>query len=167
MNAERPVKDIMSTQLVTVYPNASAKEVFDIFNNHNFHHLPVVEKGELLVGIISKEDFFKVSYILPQQTTGKTWTEKQYQSLTAKDFMTTYPMTLDPDDTIGLAADIFLSNKFHALPVVEDNQLLGIITSHDLLRYGYDYPQEQEHNSLNTNEMFETDAFREDDNDIF
>ena len=46
-------------------------------------------------------------------------------------------MQLEPDDTIGLAADIFLANKFHALPVVEDERLVGIVTTHDLLKYSF------------------------------
>jgi CBS domain-containing protein len=138
MNTERAISEIMTNGLVTVYPDTSAKKVLDIFKQNEFHHIPVVEKGEMLVGIISKEDFFRVSYILSQQTTGKTWTEKEYESMTAKEFMTEYPMTLAPEDTIGLAADIFLNNKFHALPVVEDQRLVGIVTSHDLLRYGFD-----------------------------
>lgn len=137
MNTERTIREIMTTDLVTVKPHTNAKEIYDIFKQHEFHHLPVVEHGEVLAGIISKEDFFRVSYLISNQTTGKTWTEKHYESLQAKDFMTTYPMTLDPEDTIGLAADIFLSNKFHALPVVEDHQLVGLITTHDLLHYGF------------------------------
>lgn len=51
--------------------------------------------------------------------------------------MTPYPIQLDPDDSIGLAIDIFLANKFHALPIVEDGALLGIVTTHDLLEYAF------------------------------
>lgn len=137
MNTERAISEIMTSSLVTVYPDTSAKEVYDIFKKNEFHHVPVIEKGEILVGIISKEDFFRVSYILSQQTTGKTWTAKEYGAMTAREFMTEYPMTLDPEDTVGLAADVFLNNKFHALPVVEDQRLVGIVTSHDLLKYSF------------------------------
>jgi acetoin utilization protein AcuB len=51
--------------------------------------------------------------------------------------MTPEPIVVDPDDSIGLAADIFLVNTLHALPVVEDNRLVGIITTHDLLKYAF------------------------------
>ncbi len=167
MNPERSVSEIMTTQLVTVSPDTKAKEVYEIFKEHDFHHVPVVEKGEVLLGIISKEDFFKVSYILSQQTTGKTWTENQYQSLTAKDFMTNYPMTLDPEDTIGLAADIFLSNKFHALPVVEDFRLVGIITSHDLLRYSFNSSYvDSEFESGEEPDLFAKEE-KDDENELF
>lgn len=137
MNTDKAIKEIMTTDLVTVRPDETAVRVKEIFEKNGFHHIPVVDKGESLVGIISKEDFFKVSYILSLKTTGPSWSEREYNSLQAKDFMTSYPMSLDPDDSIGLAADIFLSNKFHALPIVEDQQLLGLVTTHDLLKYSF------------------------------
>jgi predicted transcriptional regulator len=49
-------------------------------------------------------------------------------------------MQLDPDDTVGLAADIFLVNRFHALPVVDGVDLVGIVTSHDLIALAYGSP---------------------------
>lgn len=137
MNADTAIREIMTTNLVTVAPSESAKRIKEIFESNGFHHIPVVDTGENLVGIISKEDFFKVSYILSMQTTGRSWSEKEYESLRAGDFMTKYPLFLDPDDTIGLAADIFLANKFHALPIVEDGQLLGLVTTHDLLKFSF------------------------------
>jgi len=61
----------------------------------------------------------------------------------ARDIMTAAPLFLDPDDTVGLALDIFLANKFHALPVVEDNILMGILTTHDILAYSINNFEEE------------------------
>ena len=138
MNANKPIKEIMTKKLITVGPDTSAQEIKSIFSKYDFHHIPVLDKGEALVGIISKEDFFKVSYVLSMQTTGKTWSENEYKTLLAKDFMTHYPLSLDPEDSVGLAADIFMANKFHALPIVDDNQLVGLVTTHDLLKFSFD-----------------------------
>lgn len=140
MDTIKPVKDIMTTNLVTVYPNATASEVKGIFNKYSFHHIPVVDQGGKLLGMISKEDFSKIAYVLSLNTSGKTFSALKYQSLEARDFMTKYPLSLDPDDTIGLAADIFMANKFHALPIVEDDELLGLITTHDLLMFSFSSP---------------------------
>ncbi len=138
MKADKPIKEIMTTDLVTVSPTTRVSVIKDIFDQHDFHHLPVVEKGEELAGIISKEDFFKLSYVLSLTTSGQTYSEKEYDNLMAKDIMTKFPLSLDPDDTTGLAADIFLANKFHALPIIEDGRLIGLITTHDLLRFSFD-----------------------------
>lgn len=146
MNPNNPVSSIMVTQLTTVRPSDPISVVQDIFKRNSFHHLPVLENGGKLVGMISKEDYFRVTYLLSLTTTGKTFTHLEYDRLTAADLMTKYPISLDPDDSIGLAADIFLANKFHALPIVEDEVLLGLITTHDLLQYGFDSPIMEEGN---------------------
>lgn len=130
----------MTKNLVTVPPTATASEIKSIFNKYSFHHLPVVDAAGRLQGIISKEDFSKVAYVLSLNTSGKTFSTFKYQSLEASDFMSKYPLSLDPEDTIGLAADIFLANKFHALPIVEDDELLGLVTTHDLLLYSFSSP---------------------------
>lgn len=137
MNTDRAIKEIMTTKLVTVLPDAAIDDVKKIFDKHTFHHIPVVDAGKALQGIITREDFLKLFYMLAKNTAGKTYSEKEYKSLKAKDVMTEYPVALEPEDTIGLAADIFLANRFHALPILDDDILVGIVTTHDLLSYSF------------------------------
>lgn len=68
---------------------------------------------------------------------GETICQEMYKDMIAEDIMTRDPLIIEPADTIGLAADIFRANALHALPVVEDGELVGIVTSHDLLTYAY------------------------------
>jgi CBS domain-containing protein len=138
MKANTAIREIMTTSLVTIKPDTPINVIQDIFRENDFHHLPVLEQGAKLVGIISKEDIFKLSYVLSMQTTGRSYSVKEYQTLPARDIMTRFPLSLDPEDSIGLAADIFMANKFHALPIVEDGQLLGMVTTHDLLAFSFD-----------------------------
>jgi acetoin utilization protein AcuB len=140
MNPSIAIREIMTKELVTVRPETAAEKIERVFEEHSFHHLPVVSEGNKLEGIISREDFLKVAYVLSLNTGGRTYTEKEYDRLRARDFMTKYPMALDPDDTIGLAADIFLANKFHALPITEDGELQGLVTTHDLLKHSFKSP---------------------------
>ena len=137
MNPDNPIKEIMSTSLVTVSPESRISEILEIFKKNEFHHIPVIEPGEKLAGIISREDCFKFAFFLSMNTSGETYSENEYGHLTAREMMTAYPVALDPDDSIGLAADIFLANKFHALPIIDEEALVGIVTTHDLLNYGY------------------------------
>jgi len=127
----------MTTDLITIDKKVNGVEIKEKFNTYPFHHLLVVDSDNRLAGIISKSDFYRFAYNLSQQTTGKTWSKKKLASLTAKELMTRTPYTLDPDDTVGLAADLLLSNKFHAIPVVEVDELVGILTTFDLLAHGY------------------------------
>jgi len=160
MKLNNAIRDIMTTNLVTVKKETSVTTVQEIFKKYNFHHLPVLDASNRLVGIISREDYFKLYNNLAKNTTGRTWTKKEVGCLKAQNIMSEYPMTLDPDDAIGLAGDIFLANKYHALPIVEDEKLLGIITVHDLLAYSFGQAKEpMEENEFKDNgtlESFET-----------
>jgi CBS-domain-containing membrane protein len=146
MNPNLPIKTIMTKKLVTLKAEATLDSIRRAFEGSNFHHLPVTgERGELN-GIISREDYTRVSHLLGiQQSAGMA-------KLCAGDIMTRYPMQLEPEDTIGLAADIFLANRFHALPVIEDGQLVGMVTSHDLLSYCFTSPVERDVQLVNYQE---------------
>ncbi len=144
MNPNITVQEIMTTNPVTVQQDSSLNSLREMFAKHSFHHLPVTGSHGELVGIISREDFYKVAYVLSIESVKLVNTKAHFQHLTAEDIMTKYPLQLGPDDTIGLAADIFLANKFHALPIVEDGQLVGIVTSHDLLAHCFASPLGEE-----------------------
>ena len=144
MNPNITVQEIMTTNPVTVQPDTSLNSLREMFAKHSFHHLPVTgPRGELL-GIISREDFYKVAYVLSIEASRSANTKAHFQHLSAEDIMTKYPLQLGPEDTIGLAADIFLANKFHALPIVEEGQLVGIVTAHDLLAHCFASPLGEE-----------------------
>jgi len=138
MNTSKPISSIMSTDLITVKEMDRLVTIEQKFKTHLIHHLPVVDENAALVGIISKADMLHIARMIEQDASGTTYIAKVYDSWTAARIMTAQPLTLDPDDTIGLAADIFLQNQFHAIPVIEDYRLVGIVTSHDLLKYAYE-----------------------------
>ncbi len=139
MDASLPVSDIMTRDLVTIKPDAGIEEIHDLFENNTFHHIPVTEKGKL-VGIISKSDYHKIRHMIAITWSGEAVVQDLYKDICAGDIMTREPLRIEPDDSIGLAADIFLVNALHSLPVVEQDQLVGIVTSHDLLAYAYKEP---------------------------
>lgn len=143
MNPNLPIQSIMTSELVTVKANEPLPIIRAIFDKHKFHHLPVIGESGNLLGIISREDFHKVAYVLSIDGDRGFDSLRKFEVLVAEDIMTKYPLHLDPDDTIGLAADIFLANKFHALPIVEDGKLVGMVTSHDLLAYSFNSPVEE------------------------
>lgn len=138
MNPDTPISHIMTTDLVTVESDTRLHKIRQIFEQYKFHHLPVLEYGKL-VGIISKSDFYRLHFASNHKASNGQ-NEADVHRETARDLMTQFPMHLDSDDTIGLAADIFLANRFHALPVVDGGELVGIVTSHDLISYAFGYP---------------------------
>lgn len=137
MNTEKTINDIMTRQLVTVSPDDTFTDVKALFDKNDFHHLLVVEDSQKLIGIISREDVWRTAYHVSFLTTGQKFTRNWYNDYQVKHIMTKNPISIDPEDTLGLAADIFQANKFRALPVVDGEELVGIVTPFDLLKYAF------------------------------
>lgn len=132
------VSSIMTHTLITVTPNTTAKKVMDIFETHNIHHLPVLE-GSKLVGIISEVDILKITHSigLLHSKVDIEMNEKILNSVLAEEIMTSDTFTVESDDSLSTAAVLFSANKFHALPVVEGGNLVGVLTTFDLIEHAY------------------------------
>jgi CBS domain-containing protein len=138
MKKTTPVADIMSRYIVAVTPNTSVLEVKSLFDNNQFHHLPVVEKGKLM-GIISKIDVYHVTHCdtLFNSKPDQEFNNRLLKSILAEEIMSKHLVVLAPTDTVVEAAALFSNNKYHALPVVDNGKFVGIVTTYDLLEYAY------------------------------
>ena len=125
----------MTKDVVTLKPESTLGEAREIMLKKRIHHLPVLE-GKKLVGMITSWDIFKLGI-----------SADEYKSMKASDVMTTKVATLEPDQHLGAVADVLTRHLFHAVPIVNDkNELLGIVTSTDIIRYGHtkEYPENLE-----------------------
>ncbi len=137
MENTRTVDAIMTKNVISITPETPYAEIKDLFDKNHFHHLPVLDDKKQLMGIISKEDLYKALFLISLHTKHPDYSHLKYGYISASDLMTKYPVFLEPDDMIDLAADIFLSNKLHALPILEDGDLIGIVTTHDMMQYAF------------------------------
>lgn len=117
----------MTTNPVTIRAEDSVVTAKDLLEAHGIHHLPVVADG-ILVGILSSSDFLKL-HVLRDRT-------KALAAISVSQIMEAEPVTLDVfADLVDVAAKLS-EGGFHALPVVEaDNVLVGIVTSSDLINH--------------------------------
>ena len=134
MNVLAPVKSIMTTDLITVNPEDKLTTIKEIFETNNIHHIPVV-RFKKLVGLVSKTDFVFFMRGFNRNEEDRFVNEARLRAYKAEDIMTTGLAKLNPGDRINVALEIFLVNRFHAIPVVvEDNDLVGIITTFDIIK---------------------------------
>ena len=126
------VRDWMTTVLVTVRPDAPVAEAQHLMRHRRIRHLPVVD-GERLAGIITDRD---LRTTLPSPATSLAVGEIRYllDRLLVERVMTRSVITIGPDAPIADAVGLVLTHRIGALPVVEGNRLVGIITETDLLR---------------------------------
>lgn len=134
MNVLAPIKTIMSTHLVTVTPQDKLTTVKEIFEKHNIHHIPVVRYKEM-VGLISKTDFLYFIRGFTRNEEDRFVNEARLRAYTAEDIMTHGLAKLSPNDRINVALTVFQENRFHAIPIVnDDNELVGIVTTFDVIK---------------------------------
>lgn len=133
MNILAPVSTIMTTKLFTVNPGDKLTKVKEIFDAHPIHHVPVVKFKEI-VGIISKTDllYFMRGYHLNDED--RFVNEARLRAFNAEEIMTKGIAKVTPHDRISVALEIFLVNRFHAVPVVDNEELVGIITTFDVIK---------------------------------
>jgi CBS domain-containing protein/nucleotide-binding universal stress UspA family protein len=126
------VREWMTTVPVTVRPDAPVAEAQHLMRHRRIRHLPVVEGGRL-VGIITDRD---VRTTLPSPATSLAVGEIRYllDRLLVERVMTRSVITIGPDAPIADAVGLVLAHRIGALPVMEDDRLVGIITETDLLR---------------------------------
>jgi acetoin utilization protein AcuB len=139
------VSEIMTRTLITIEPNTILDAVNELFVQHDFHHLPVVENGKF-VGILSRTDIDRVSSNIDLFHTkaNKLANDKIFRSLVASEVMSAKAVVLAPNDFLSYAATLFAENKYHALPVVEDDKLVGLVTTFDLIEHAYETKPKQE-----------------------
>jgi len=131
-SSEAPVISIMTVNPVTIRKETSTASIKDLFKTHKIRHLPVLNEANTVIGMVSISDLALVDRVSDHRHDPSA--VKEESALTAGDLMTSDVLGLAPDDSIGLAADIFLSRAMHAAPVLDEGELIGIVTSHDLLR---------------------------------
>ncbi|HBF36948.1 MAG TPA: hypothetical protein DDW50_06465 [Firmicutes bacterium] len=124
------VKDRMTVNPMTIDDSAPIIEAGEIFRKNNFARLPVMHDGKL-VGIITQDDLLKVS---PSQATTLSVWELNYvlSKLLIKDAMTKNPVIVSPNATLEEVALLMREKEIGALPVVEHDKLVGIITESDI-----------------------------------
>jgi CBS domain-containing protein len=134
MSTPETVADVMTREVVVLREEDNLAEVAADMDHFRFRHLPVVD-GRTLVGIISQRDLlrFTVSLLERPPVAADKDRHLKEQTFVAK-VMTREPETVLPETPLKVAASKLVKGRFNCLPVVNaQNELVGIITNHDLL----------------------------------
>lgn len=124
------VSDFMSTELITVSPETPIFDAIDLMKKHDIHRLPVLEQGKL-VGLITEGI---IQEAMPSKATSLSVYEVNYllNKTTVRDVMIKKVETIAPDALLEDAISIMLSNNIGVLPVIDGEELKGIITNNDI-----------------------------------
>jgi acetoin utilization protein AcuB len=127
------VRDYMTKHPVMVEPATSVMEAQALMAEAKIRHLPIVERGKRLVGLITRESL----RIPPAELSSlNVWEITRFLSnLRVQDVMVKQKdvITIEPGATVEEAAQTMARNKIGCLPVVEEGIVVGIITEQDML----------------------------------
>ncbi len=128
--SQSQVSDWMTRNPVSISPNASLVDAYDLMREHEVRRLLVVERE--LVGIITQSDILRALPGLLEDGDRETRLMKVTRKV--RDVMTYDPVTVDPEDTVQEAAERLLEYQISGLPVISGGRPVGIITESDIFR---------------------------------
>ncbi len=129
-----PVSNIMTTNVVKINLSDSLTKAETLFKKHHIRHIPVVS-GNKIIGMLSYTDLLRISFADAIDDNEEQVDVTVYNMFDVEQVMTKKIVSISPETTIKEATEILASHEFHALPVVENNLLVGILTTTDVLRY--------------------------------
>ena len=130
MDLKLSVSGIMTTPVECVSPQDKLLVIKQLYERPNFHrHFPVMDKG-VLVGMVSLVDYM---HAIGEATLDDN--EPVYSSKTVEDIMSHNPVTVSEDTSIAEAGALLAKGEFSSIVVLRDNQVSGILTPTDLIRY--------------------------------
>lgn len=123
---------MMRTELITVHPDMPLSKARDMIAEKRINHLLVVDDKDELLGMVSDRDV-KQNWASSATTLSVHELNYLLNKLTVGMIMSKKIITITPSTTIERAALIMQQNRINALPVVDENKLVGIITSTDVM----------------------------------
>ena len=142
------IADIMTKDVVTVTRDTNLRELAGIFETRRFGSLPVVDDAGKLTGIVTASDLIEqgrnlhiptvisiFDWVIPLE--GERTLERELLKVTAQsvgEICSNDVVTISPTAPLSTAADVMSDRRLHALPVVEGQKLVGIVSRIDIIR---------------------------------
>jgi CBS domain-containing protein len=126
-------REVMSSPVVTVPPDAQLKDVAAILVEHGINAVPVVDDGDRLVGIVSEADLLTLE-ATPGVRHRPGSAARQGPPHTAREVMSHSVYTLTQDTDAAAAARMMLRHNLKSVPVVAGGRVVGMVARRDLLR---------------------------------
>jgi CBS domain-containing membrane protein len=134
MRQRTPVSTIMSKNIIALNRTDDLERAELLFKRHNIRHIPVVS-GDVIIGMLSYTDLLRISFADAVDESEAAIDTLVYNMFSIDQVMAKNITTVASQTSIKEVAQILASKEFHALPVVDDGMLVGIVTTTDLMTY--------------------------------
>ena len=134
MIKKSPISTIMTKDVITLNNSDSLELAEHLFKSNHIRHIPVV-KDEMIIGMLSYTDLLRISFADAVDEDEETVDTVVYNMFTIGQVMAKNLVSVGSDTTIKEVAKVLAKKEFHAIPVVDNNKLVGIVTTTDLINY--------------------------------
>ena len=134
MKKRVPISEIMTTNVVTLSTKDDLVTAEELFKKHRIRHIPVV-RDDTILGMLSYTDLMRISFADAIDDDEYEVDTMVYNMFSIEQVMVKDVVSVAPNATVKEVAQFLAQKEFHALPVVDDGKLVGIVTTTDLIRY--------------------------------
>lgn len=134
MIRKAPISMIMTQDVITLKKSDNLETAENLFKRHNIRHIPVVNEN-VIIGMLSYTDLLRLSFADVTNDDDSLADVMVYNMFTIEQVMKRNIITVSSSHSIKEVAEILANKEFHALPVVDNNILSGIVTTTDLIKY--------------------------------
>lgn len=127
---ESTIHRIYSGRVITVNENSALNEVEAKMNNYNIRHMPVVNDENFLVGLVSKSDYMALRFF-----------ESGLRQFLVKQVMSSPVKAVSKNTTVREVANLFINKKISSVVVVDNQEVVGIVTTEDLIKLLAEKPE--------------------------
>ena len=134
MKKRVPISDIMTTDVVTLTTNDDLVTAEETFKKNRIRHIPIVS-GDNILGMLSYTDLMRISFADAIDDDEYEVDTMVYNMFRIEQVMVRDVVSVPPTATVREVAQFLAQKEFHALPVVDNGKLVGIVTTTDLIRF--------------------------------
>lgn len=134
MKKRVPVTQIMTNNVVTLSIKDDLNTAEQLFKKHHIRHIPVTS-GEKVLGMLSYTDLMRISFADAINEQEQEVDTMVYNLFTIEQVMAKDVVSVTSKSTIQEVANFLAIKEFHALPVIDNGKLEGIVTTTDLINY--------------------------------
>ncbi|MFD2916196.1 CBS domain-containing protein [Psychroserpens luteus] len=134
MKKRTPISAIMTTDVITLNHSDNLEIAESLFKKNKIRHIPVVS-GDEIIGMLSYTDLLRISFADAIDEEEQDVDTVVYNMFTIEQVMAKNLISVNSNSTIKEVAEVLSKKEFHALPVIDDNKLVGIVTTTDLINY--------------------------------
>ncbi|NNJ87936.1 MAG: CBS domain-containing protein [Eudoraea sp.] len=129
-----PVTTIMTKNIISVDVKDGLEKAEHLFKKHKIRHMPVTDHKKI-VGMLSMNDLLRISFADGAYREEGDIKSNLYEMFSIKHVMVNNLETISSKNTVREVTSILTKRKFHAMPVVDGEELVGMVTTTDLLKY--------------------------------